>query len=307
MSPAEPSLSAVRTELAPHWIDFEVDQKKGTPLLLKEGVPSALVESALTPGALPKFETDGKTVLWLLRAFDAEADRRAQSTRDLTRKLAIFVRDDRIITAHRFPAPHFRTEGLGDTERTLAFLLERMIVSYTDAISQSEDLFDDMEATVFGAAGAKAFRLKEAYFLRRRLTVIRKMLFLALETVDAAAAMPICPKLTLKSLRKRTSTAMSATDSLIERVNHVLQLHLAFLSQKTNEASQRTNEVVRLLTVFSAFFLPLSFIAGVYGMNFQHMPELQHRAGYPTVLALMAGVALVIAFWFRKKGFIGKR
>jgi magnesium transporter len=306
MSPALPETSAVRTEISPKWIDFEVDQKSGTPLLFAEGIPQALIDSALLPGALPKFETDGGTSLWLLRAFDAEADRRAQSARDLTRKLAIFIRGDHIVTAHRFPAPHFRTEGLSDSERILAFLLERMIASYTDAIAQSEDVFDAMEASVFGAAGAKTFRLKDAYFLRRRLTVIRKMLFLAIETVDAAAALPVCPKLTLKSLRRRMGAAISNTDSLLERVNHLLQLHIAFLSQKTNESSQRTNEVMRVLTVFSAFFLPLSFIAGIYGMNFQYMPELTHRSGYPATLALMAGVAIAIGLWFRKKGMIGK-
>jgi magnesium transporter len=307
MSPESSKKSAVRLEISPKWVDFEVGQKSGTPLLVAEGIPQALVDSALLPGALPKFETDDKTALWLLRAFDAEADRRAQSARDLTRKLAIFIQGDHIVTAHRFPAPHFRTEGLSEPERILAFLLERMIASYTDAIAQSEDVFDAMEASVFGAAGAKTFRLKDAYFLRRRLTVIRKMLFLAVETVDAAATLPVCPKLILKNLRRRMGAAISNTDSLLERVNHLLQLHIAFLSQRTNESSQRTNEVMRVLTVFSAFFLPLSFIAGIYGMNFQHMPELGHRAGYPATLALMAGVALAIGLWFWKKGWIGKR
>jgi magnesium transporter len=66
---------------------------------------------------------------------------------------------------------------------------------------------------------------------------------------------------------------------------------------------QRTNEVVRTLTVFSAIFLPLTFIVGVYGMNFKVMPELDWAWGYPMVLILMALVAASMIFWMRQKKF----
>ena len=67
-------------------------------------------------------------------------------------------------------------------------------------------------------------------------------------------------------------------DELLEDVNNLLSIQLAL-------ASHRTNEVVRVLTVFSVFFLPLTFIVGIYGMNFQFMPELRQRWGYPAVMA----------------------
>ena len=72
-------------------------------------------------------------------------------------------------------------------------------------------------------------------------------------------------------------------------------------------ASQRTNEVMRVLTVFSAFFLPLTFLVGVYGMNFRFMPELEQRWGYPAVLGLMGVISLVIFVWFRRRGWLGRR
>jgi magnesium transporter len=55
--------------------------------------------------------------------------------------------------------------------------------------------------------------------------------------------------------------------------------------------------------MFSVFFLPLSFIAGVYGMNFEFMPELHHPWGYFAVLGLMAAVVLGLAIWFRRRGW----
>jgi magnesium transporter len=69
-------------------------------------------------------------------------------------------------------------------------------------------------------------------------------------------------------------------------------------------ASHRTNEVVRVLTVFSVFFLPLTFIVGVYGMNFRYMPELTQRWGYPAVLAFMGLVTLMIYLWFHRRGWL---
>ena len=69
-------------------------------------------------------------------------------------------------------------------------------------------------------------------------------------------------------------------------------------------ASHRSGEVMRVLTLFSAFFLPLTFVVGVYGMNFDYMPELRHPLGYPLVLAAMAGVTLAIYVWFKRRGWI---
>jgi magnesium transporter len=69
-------------------------------------------------------------------------------------------------------------------------------------------------------------------------------------------------------------------------------------------SSQRTNEVIRVLTIFSVFFMPLTFVAGIYGMNFEFMPELRQQWGYPGVIGLMALITLGIYFWFKRKGWL---
>lgn len=68
--------------------------------------------------------------------------------------------------------------------------------------------------------------------------------------------------------------------------------------------SNRTNEVMKVLTVVASVFIPLTFVAGVYGMNFQHMPELGWRWGYPATLALMAVIALGMTVYFRVRDWI---
>ena len=68
--------------------------------------------------------------------------------------------------------------------------------------------------------------------------------------------------------------------------------------------SNRMNEIMKVLTVIATIFMPLTFIAGVYGMNFKNMPELDWRWGYPAVLLLMATVVVYMLFYFRRKKWI---
>jgi len=66
------------------------------------------------------------------------------------------------------------------------------------------------------------------------------------------------------------------------------------------------NVIMKTLTLVSVIFLPMTFIAGVYGMNFTFMPELKWRYGYPLALLLMATVAALIALYFKRKGWWGE-
>lgn len=61
---------------------------------------------------------------------------------------------------------------------------------------------------------------------------------------------------------------------------------------------------MRVLTIFSVFFLPLTFIVGIYGMNFEHMPEVKWRLGYPFAYLLMAIVTIAIYIWFKRKKWL---
>jgi magnesium transporter len=68
-----------------------------------------------------------------------------------------------------------------------------------------------------------------------------------------------------------------------------------------SSTSNRLNEVMKVLTIIATIFIPLTFISGVYGMNFRYMPELKWRWGYPSVLLLMAGVSAYMLYYFKKK------
>jgi magnesium transporter len=102
----------------------------------------------------------------------------------------------------------------------------------------------------------------------------------------------------LRDCYDHTVQLLDTLDSSREACADLRDFHLSAISY-------RMNEIMKVLTIFTAVFIPLSFIAGVYGMNFADMPELRWRYGYPAVLALMAfvGGGLLWLFWLR--GWLG--
>lgn len=306
-----------KRRLAANWLDIEVSGKKGDEKaaaaeLRRLGTPESFIESALGAGSLPRMDTEGDATFILLRIFDESAEKRAIATHQLTRKISVIALPNEVITVHRFSCDLFPFAAAADpaTPKTpdviFWLIFNWALQTYTSAIGRCEEQFDELEAAAFNLPGGRVFKIKEAYFLKRRLSTHKRMLELTRDALESAADKPAFATFTRSPLRRRIQRAIGAADAFLEGMNQLLQLHLALVSQKTNEAGQRTNDVMRVLTVFSAFFLPLSFIAGVWGMNFEGMPELRHPFGYAGALALMGAVALGIFLWFRKRGWIGK-
>jgi magnesium transporter len=94
------------------------------------------------------------------------------------------------------------------------------------------------------------------------------------------------------------------TTQIIEAVEHQIETLNSFLELAVAEAGNRLNHVMRLLTVISTIFIPLSFVAGVYGMNFDNMPELHWTNGYFYVLGLMFLASVAMLIYFKTKKWI---
>jgi magnesium transporter len=91
---------------------------------------------------------------------------------------------------------------------------------------------------------------------------------------------------------------LDLVESFREMAVSLMEVHLSSISN-------RLNEVMRVLTVISTIFIPLTFLVGVYGMNFQHMPELAWRWSYPILWLLMIGIGCGMFVFFRRRGWIG--
>jgi len=100
----------------------------------------------------------------------------------------------------------------------------------------------------------------------------------------------------LRDVYDHAVQALEVVESLRETAVSVMEM---FLSTQ----NQRLNEVMKVLTVISTLFIPLTFIASIYGMNFKHMPELDWRYGYPAVLGLMLLAAATMIGYFKKRGW----
>jgi magnesium transporter len=273
---------------------------------------STSVEDSLEPEHLPKYERFGSTTFIIVRAIDSAALPDCSSVREMTRKVAIFYGPEFLITIHRSEQP-FLTEIIdeyvsaspppGTSERRKGFmprllidLINAAINTYEKPLTAAEAAIDAFEDTVFGEHEFTPL-LRRIYLEKRRVTQMRRMLSHTRDVVQklVPASEPTAPL--YQDLRENAESMHSYADELVEDVNNLLSIQLAL-------ASHRTNEVVRVLTVFSVFFLPLTFIVGVYGMNFKYMPELSERWGYPAVLAGMAVVTVAIYIWFRRRGWL---
>jgi magnesium transporter len=92
---------------------------------------------------------------------------------------------------------------------------------------------------------------------------------------------------------------------VIDTIETYREMTVSLVDVYHSSLSNRLNEVMKLLTIMSSVFIPLTFIVGVYGMNFEYMPELHWRLGYPLVWAVMIGVVIALVRYFRRKGWIG--
>jgi magnesium transporter len=111
-------------------------------------------------------------------------------------------------------------------------------------------------------------------------------------------------RLYLRDCYDHTVRILDFVETYRELGANLMELYLSSMSQ-------RMTEVMKVLTIIATIFIPLTFVAGIYGMNFNpdrspfNMPELEWYFGYPFALALMAAIALVMLYYFRRKGWLG--
>lgn len=269
------------------------------------------VADCLDPEHLPKFEKIGSVTFLITRTYDETASPDADTVQELTRKVAFFIGDTFLITVHRRDQAFISKmrekwtngqDGNVTLAQIISELLRGVILSYEKPIDDAICALESMETRIFrGEVNARI--MQEGYFLKRKAYIFKRMLRMQSELVprlglgDAHAPW-------IQDLRENADGLYFYAEDIVESVLHLLNMYISLQGQKTNEASHRTNEVMRVLTVFSVFFMPLNFIAGVYGMNFEHMPELRNPYAYPVVLTFMVVISLSIWLWFRRKGWL---
>lgn len=293
------------TALPWEWIDlFDPTDEELQTVARQHQLNPWAVQDSLQPDHLPKYETHGDSVFIITRAFDKEVNEQGDTVQDLTNKIAIFLNEKYIITIHRLEIPLLAEiekmalhKGKCDRPHNLFIqIIKSALVSYEEpALKLAKDL-DYFESKVF-LRKTKFYPLTNGlYWLKRKAEVTRRVLTLTKVILDNLSKdHPQDPEVQdVNDLFLRLQTMY---DEINDSTNHLLAIYIGL-------ASQRTNEVMRILTIFSVFFLPLTFVVGIYGMNFKYMPELGSKWGYPLTLAALLAITISIFFWFKKKQWL---
>jgi magnesium transporter len=108
----------------------------------------------------------------------------------------------------------------------------------------------------------------------------------------------------IRDVYDHTIQVIDTVEALKDMAGGLQDTYLASVSNRMTEVSNRMNEVMKVLTIFASIFIPLTFIAGVYGMNFEYMPELSYRYGYFLVWAVMILSGVTMFAFFRRRGWL---
>jgi magnesium transporter len=286
------------------WLEvINPTQEEMNFLAQKYKLPEASLQDCLEPNHLPKFEELEGINFMIFRVYDVDCDYKATTIQQLTRKIALFHTPDFIITVQRSVIP--LTEDLKKyfagrekhlfSEEVLVKLIEFALWSYEKPANMLIDELNQIENKIFFDKTIPPV-LPDIYFIKKKSDTMERLLILYRDILTSAAR--FLPKRTyLRDVQDMHLRLENLYKTILGNTGYLINVYFSL-------SSQRTNEIMQVLTLFSAFFLPLTFIAGVYGMNFEYMPELKAPLGYGLTWIVMIAIALGIYFWFKRKGWL---
>ncbi len=273
--------------------------------------PLAL-EDVLNVGQRPKVEFHpGHVFVVLPMLHHDEGARREQ--------VSIFFNTEFVVTFQERPGDVFdpvrrRIEAGGQRlfargADYLAYaLIDAIVDAYFPLLEARSEEIDHLEEEVLDAAEQE--QLTRMYEMRREVRHLRQIL---LPMRDAVGSLVRTQSVSLSEDTQRflndtqdhSVQLLEMSETARDTLTGLIELHMSL-------SSARTNEVVKLLTIVSSIFIPLGFLAGLWGMNFDtdaspwNMPELDFYFGYPLALAIMATIAFGLLWYFHRKGWLGR-
>lgn len=311
-----PDVDATR-ELLEHfpvvWVNFDgVDHE---PTIRRAGEIFGLHRLALADVVnvpqRPKVEDYDEYLFVIARMAEAAAE-------NATEQIALFLGSGFVLTFQErtgdpLDAVRERIRGSVGRIRTsgtdyLAYaILDAIVDHYFPAVEAVGDRLEALEDDVLlGAGGDTMARL---YAVKRDLAELRRALWPTRDALNSLVRDPfpqVDPetRVYLRDTHDHVVQSIELVESYRELTSSLTDLHLSIIGT-------RANEIMKVLTIFAAIFIPLTFIAGIYGMNFDpgasplNMPELEWFWGYPFALAMMAAVAVGMLAFFRRRGWLG--
>jgi magnesium transporter len=236
------------------------------------------------------------------------------------RELNVYVGRNYVITVHRSELAEFKEHMLPvpeylqtTSEKPVMFLhhlLDIIVDAYISELTHVQLLADRIEEMILAGRGIQS-RMRERELMRNILTLRQSLNVMRRSILPERAIVHGIMRKQHPEEEEEEAEAVRYLSDLIDQLErsldileherdalaNLMDLHITLVSN-------RTNEIIRILTIITVILMPLNLIAGIYGMNFKYMPEIMHPAGYPMVLLLMGGIAAVLLYFFRKRGWI---
>ena len=179
-------------------------------------------------------------------------------------------------------------------------LIDAIVDNYFIILEHIGEKIEDIEDTL--VMNPEPETLQAIHNLKREMIFLRKSVWPLREVISRLERWesPLIDKSTdiyLRDVYDHTIQVIDAIETYRDMLSGMLDIYLSSLSN-------RMNEVMKVLTIIATIFIPLTFIAGIYGMNFRYMPELEHTWGYPVVFLTMFIIGILMVIYFRRKKWL---
>ncbi|MGX9987264.1 CorA family divalent cation transporter [Chryseobacterium sp. POL2] len=287
------------------WLDVEMATEEDLAFLHNRyHINNLLLEDTIDPNHLPKYEEVDEVKFFLMRE-NTDLERQSlNSISDVSTKLSLFVLPNLIISVHRMKSKSIREvveeiEKKPELKNTIKpdklslKLALQVMKTYDDESQHLLEVLDNMENEIFLKNSNQTNQIRRLYKLKRKSGLNTRILNISSEWINKFHTLEL-EDVEVMDLVDKQKDAIADFDHLNAQTTNLISMFLALSDQKANQ-------VMKLLAMFSVYFLPLTFIAGLYGMNFENMPELKNPYGYFATLSVMAFIVIVTFIYFRRK------
>lgn len=275
------------------------------------GIHRLVLEDVVNIHQRPKIEEYGHDAYLVVRAFENGDEPRCEQISLYLTKGLLLTFEERATGKFRAVRRRIR-HGKGNIRHRgpgyLAYaLLDTIIDQYFPLMERYDDRLGEIEDAIIGAHDTH--RVHQIHVIKRELLAVRRAVWPLREVIhsmlrDESELVDDFTRVHLRDCHDHIVDLLDLLETYREMTAGLMDAHLSI-------ASNRMNEVMKVLTIVATIFIPLSFIAGVYGMNFDpsaspwNMPELGWPYGYPAVLLLMLLVGVGMLACFRAAGWLG--
>jgi len=265
------------------------------------------VEDTLIEIQYPKLDVYPEYIFLVLHGINYMRDTREFTTAEID----VFLGKQFLITHHDhrmrsvrdmrqriLQDPHLMRTGL---DTVIQGILDKVVDHYFPELEKLEDRIEEAEDEIFASAQDRE-TLNRILRLKRDLMHLKRIVFPQREVFNRLSRdeIPYIRPSTRLYFRDTYDSLFRMTDI----ADNYRDLLTGFLDIYMSAASNRLNETMKFLTVISTICIPMTVVAGIYGMNFRFMPEIDWKYGYFFSLFLMLGIGLGMFIFFRKKGWI---